>query len=63
MRTALEIIATTLGVRLTPDELEWLSMALKERAEQKRCEAQSEGMVLAGYRDALVPLGPIGSCR
>jgi hypothetical protein len=39
---SLEILATTLGMRFTPDELEWLSMALKERAEQRRREAGSE---------------------
>ncbi len=53
---SLEILATSLGMRLTPDELEWLSMALKERAEQRRREVGSEPPVLAGYRDAWEPV-------
>jgi hypothetical protein len=56
MNTALEILATSLGRRLTPDELEWLSMALKELAEQRRREAGSEMPVLASYRDAWEPV-------
>ncbi len=56
VNTALEILATSLEMRLTPDELEWLSMALKERAEQRRREAGSELPVLAGYRDAWEPV-------
>jgi hypothetical protein len=51
----LEILATSLAMRLTPDELEWLSMALKERAGQRRREAGSEPPVHAGYRDAWEP--------
>ena len=38
---SLEILAASLGMRLTPDELEWLSMALKERAEQRRRETEA----------------------
>ncbi len=56
VNTALEILATSLEMRLTPEELEWLSMALKERAEQRRREAGSEMPVLAGYRDAWEPV-------
>jgi hypothetical protein len=56
VNTALEILATSLGMRLTPDELEWLSRALKERAEQKWREAGSEVPVLASYRDAWEPV-------
>ncbi len=52
----LEILAASLGMRLTPEELEWLSRALKERAEQRRREAGSEPLVLAGYRDAWEPV-------
>ncbi len=52
----LDILAASLGIRLTPEELEWLSMALKERAEQRRSEAGSEVPVLAGYRDAWEPV-------
>ncbi len=52
----LDILAATLGMRLTPDELEWLSVVLKERAEQRRREAGSEPPVLAGYRDAWEPV-------
>jgi hypothetical protein len=48
----MEILAASLGIRLTPEELEWLSMALKERAEQRRREAGSEPSVRAGYRHA-----------
>jgi hypothetical protein len=43
----LDILAASLGMRLTPDELEWLSMALKEQAEQRRREVGSEPPVLA----------------
>ena len=56
VNTALEILAASLGMRLTPEELEWLSMALKEKAEQKWREAGSEIPVLAGYRDAWEPV-------
>ncbi len=56
MNTTLEIVATSLGMRLSPEELEWLWRALKERAEQKWREAGSEMPVLAGYRDALEPV-------
>ena len=55
MSISLEILAASLGMRLTPDELEWLSMALKAQAEQRRREAGSEQPVLAGYRDAWEP--------
>jgi hypothetical protein len=63
---SLEILATTLGMRLTPDELEWLSMALKERAEQRRREAGASRPVLAGYRHAWEPVrrnAPRGKVR
>jgi hypothetical protein len=52
---SLDILAASLGMRLTSDELEWLSMALKERAEQRRRESGGESPVHAGYRDALEP--------
>ena len=52
----MEILVASLGMRFTPDELEWLSMALKERVEQRRREAGSEAPVLAGYRDAWEPV-------
>ncbi len=56
MNIALEILASTLGLRLSPEELEWLSMVLMDRAEQKVCEGQSRRHVLAGYRDAWEPV-------
>ena len=56
MSISLDILAASLGMRLTPDELEWLSMALKERAEQRRREAGSEKSVLACYLDAWEPV-------
>jgi hypothetical protein len=48
--SALEILAASLALRLTHDELEWLHRELEERAEEKRREAGEE-RVLAGYRD------------
>ena len=56
MNTALEVLAASLGLRLSPEELEWLSMALRDRAEQKVREGQSRRHVLAGYRDAWEPV-------
>ena len=56
MSISLEILVASLGMRFTPDELEWLSMALKVRAEQRRREAGSEKPVLAGYRDPWEPV-------
>ena len=50
MSTALEVLATSLGMRLTHYELEWLWRALKEQAEQKDAEAEGGAPVLAGYR-------------
>jgi hypothetical protein len=45
-----------LGMRLTIDEIEWLSRDLKEQAEEKRLEAVGGQLpVLAGYRDAWEP--------
>jgi hypothetical protein len=38
--TALEVLATSLGISLTPEELEWLARALTERAEHKRRQAK-----------------------
>ncbi len=52
VRTAVEILATAWGMRLTSEELEWLSVALKERAEHKRREAGSEVSAPAGHREA-----------
>ena len=63
MSTALEIMAVSLGIRFTSDELEWLSMALKEQAEQKRREAESEESVLADYRASRQPVRRIRSSR
>ncbi len=56
MNTTLEILATSLGMRLTPEELEWLWRALKGRTEHKWSEAGRETPVLAGYRDACEPV-------
>ena len=55
MSTALEIMAASWGIRFTSDELEWLSMALKEQAEQKRREVENEESVLADYRASRQP--------
>jgi hypothetical protein len=38
--TALEVLAASLGISLAPEELEWLALALRERAERKRRQAQ-----------------------
>ena len=56
MSTALEVLATSLGMRLTHYELEWLWRALKEQAAQKEPEAEGAAPVLAGYRDACEPV-------
>jgi hypothetical protein len=53
--SAVGVLAASLALRLTPDELEWLSRELEERAEKKRREAGGEERVLAGYRDAWEP--------
>lgn len=54
--TALEVLAASLAMRLTMDELEWLGAALNERAAEKRSEAVDGQLpVLAGYRDAWEP--------
>jgi hypothetical protein len=39
-RTALEVLVTSLGISLAPEELEWLARALTEQAEHKRHQAQ-----------------------
>lgn len=55
--TALEILASSLALRLTPEELEWLYRELEERAEEKKKrETGGEPPVLAGYRDAWEPV-------
>jgi hypothetical protein len=54
--SALGILAASLVLRLSPDELEWLYRELEERAEEKRREASGEERVLAGYRDAWEPV-------
>lgn len=54
--SVLGILAASLALRLTPDELELLSRHLEERAEEKRLEAGGEVRVLAGYRDAWEPV-------
>ena len=56
LSTALEVLATTLGMRLTHYKLEWLWRALKEQAELKDPEAEGGALVLAGYRDACEPV-------
>jgi hypothetical protein len=38
--TALEVLAASLGISLAPEELEWLALALRERAERKRRQVQ-----------------------
>jgi hypothetical protein len=53
--SVLGILAASLALRLTPDELEWLCRDLEVRAEEKRLEAGGEERVLAGYRDAWEP--------
>jgi hypothetical protein len=53
--SVLGILAASLALRLTPDELEWLCRDLSVRAEEKRLEAGGEERVLAGYRDAWEP--------
>ena len=53
--SALGILAASLALRLTSDELEWLYSDLEKRAEEKRREAGGEEPVLAGYRDAWDP--------
>jgi hypothetical protein len=50
------ILAASLVLRLSPDELEWLYRELEQRAEEKRREAGNEERVLAGYRDAWEPV-------
>jgi hypothetical protein len=38
--TALEVLATSLELGLAPEELEWLALALRERAERQRRQAR-----------------------
>jgi hypothetical protein len=57
--SAVGILAASLALRLTPDELVWLSRELEERAEKKRLEAGGEVRVLAGYRDAWEPASDV----
>jgi hypothetical protein len=53
---ALSILANSLAMRLTSDEIEWLCKKIMERTEQKRCKAVGGQLpVLAGYRDAWEP--------
>jgi hypothetical protein len=54
--SVLGILAASLAMRLSPDELEWLCKELEKRAEEKRGEAGGEERVLAGYRDAWEPV-------
>jgi hypothetical protein len=59
--TALEILATSVVMRLSVAELDWLWGELARRTEEKRCAASGEGaetFVLAGYRDAWEPMRP-----
>jgi hypothetical protein len=56
----LEVLAISLVMRLSVDELEWLWRELAWRTEEKRSQAYEEGeepIVLAGYRDAWEPMG------
>ena len=57
--SVLGILAASLALRLTPDELEWLCRDLEVRAEEKRLEAGGEKPVLAGYRDAWEPASDV----
>jgi hypothetical protein len=41
--SAMEVLATSLGMRLAPGDLEWLARMLTERAEQHRREEVREG--------------------
>lgn len=51
----LGILAASLTLRLTLDELEWLCGELEKRVESKRREAGGEVSVLASYRDGWEP--------
>jgi hypothetical protein len=54
--TSLEVLARSLSMRLTLDELEWLWRELKEQAQQKMRQADEEGPGLAEYRHAWEPV-------
>jgi hypothetical protein len=59
---SLEVLATSLVMRLSVGELEWLWRELAQRAEEKTseaCEGGAEPLVLAGYRDAWEPMRPL----
>ena len=54
----LEVLATSLAMGLSYNELEWLWMELARRAEEKRrkeCKEGGEPCVLADNRDAWQP--------
>ena len=51
----LEVLAASLAMHLSVDELEWLWRDLARRTQEKRCtacEAGEEPFVLESYRDA-----------
>jgi len=50
--TSLEVLAKSLAMRLTLDELEWLWRELKEQAKQKRHQAGEQGFGLTDYQHA-----------
>lgn len=49
--TGLGVLAKSLSMRLTRDELRWLYSALKKHADDDDNERESTLPVLAGYRD------------
>ena len=54
--TSLGVLAASLAMRLTLDDLEWLWLNLKERAEEERRRAAGgELPVFAGCRDIWEP--------
>jgi hypothetical protein len=53
--TYLEVLARSLSMRLTLDELEWLWNELKEQAQQKMRQVGEEGFGLADYQHARGP--------
>ncbi len=50
------VLAASVAMRLTLDDLEWLWQDLKGRAEERRKAAGGELPVLAGYRDIWEPV-------
>jgi hypothetical protein len=54
--TYLEVLARSLSMRLTLDELEWLWDELREQAKEKRRQAGEESFGLADYQHAWEPM-------